>query len=289
MRVIACADFGFETDENGNRIFVLEKKDYFYNKNVRCISLGRVYDVRRSVIPTRFYNQIEIGYTAKIDVKQINSTDEFNTRRKWIIPIINTKQSLEVLTDVITSGYLIESQRRLLNTTEDGKYDDSNFAVTLLSDGEGGYVTKKDQGYEEINNVLFSDTGYNYDLSPARILKNWFKIIASSLIRSQNKTLKFSYGEVNYIMTSRKTGEVDVVAENGDFALTVEPIWDNEEYRFTRKQISSDQIQLIKQNLNGYVEFQDRDDTKMQGFIQSIDYDANEHTADFTLLKVYRP
>src|SRR5690606_14861625 len=124
---------------------------------------------------------------------------------------------------------------------------------------------------------------------PARILKNWFKIIASSLIRSQNKTLKFSYGEVNYIMTSRKTGEVDVVAENGDFALTVEPIWDNEEYRFTRKQISSDQIQLIKQNLNGYVEFQDRDDTKMQGFIQSIDYDANEHTADFTLLKVYRP
>src|SRR5690606_10532378 len=72
MKVIACADFGFELDENGNKVFVLEKKEYFYNQNVKSVSLGRVYDVRRRVNPKRFYNSIEIGYTAQIDVQQYN-------------------------------------------------------------------------------------------------------------------------------------------------------------------------------------------------------------------------
>lgn len=290
VKVIACADFGFELDENGNKIFVLEKKEYFYNKNLKSISLGRVYDVRRRVNPKRFYNQVEIGYTAAVDVQQYNAVDEFNTRRKFQIPIINTKNSLVLLTEMITSGYLIESQRRLELTTEDGKYDDRNFAVVLLRDGLN-YKTKKNEGYDAITNVLFPDTGYNYDLSPARILPNWFKVIGSSLIRSKSKTLKFTYGEVNYIMTTLKTGELEVTAENGNFTITVEPIWDNEDYNFNHK-ISRDEIQLIRNNLYGYIEFTDKDDNVMEGFISpegGIQYDNNSQTAEFNLLKVHRP
>ncbi|HJY23482.1 MAG TPA: hypothetical protein VJ279_11375, partial [Hanamia sp.] len=289
VKVIACADFGFELDENGNKIFVLEKKEYFYKKDVKSISLGRVYDVRRKLNPKRFYNQIEIGYTAAIDVQQYNAVDEFNTRRKWQIPIINTKNQLVLLTDMITSGYLIESQRRLELTTEDGKYDDKNFAIVLLRDG-ASYKSKRDEGYAEITNALFPDTGYNYDLAPERIVRNWLKVISSSLIRSRSKVLKFTYGEVNYIMSTRKDDEFEPITGNGNIDSSgIEAIWDNEDYNFNHP-FDRHQMSLIKANPHGYFDWMDKDGKVMEGFIspEGIEYDNNKNRAEFNALRVNR-
>jgi len=290
VNTLACVDFGFEVDEENRTIFVLEKKEYFFDKTTRILSLGQVRDIKKRLIPKRFYNKFEIGYNEKIDVDQINSIDEFNTIRRYTIPVINTKNQLIVTTDMVTAGYLIENQRRLSITTEDGKNDDSLFAVVLVRDGEG-YKTKKDEGYSEITNVLFPDTGYNYDISPARIAKNWFKVIAASLIRSNRKTIRFAFGTVNYIMTTKEDGSTVVLAENDSFDLTnIEPIWDNEDYEFERP-TTLEEWNIIRSNPRGYFEFEDRFGNKFEGFIsdQGIEYDRTQGIATFNLMRTYRP
>lgn len=290
VNTIACVDFGFEIDGENRTIFVLEKKEYFFDKTQRILSLGKVNDIKKKLVPKRFYNKFEIGYNKEIDVDQINSIDEFNTIRRYTIPVINTKNQLIVTTDVVTAGYLIENQRRLSISTEDGKNDDNLFAVVLVRDG-GGYRTKKNEGYSEITNVLFPDTGYNYDISPARIAKNWFKVIAASLIRSNRKTIRFAFGTVNYIMTTKENGSIVVVAENDNFDLTnVEPIWDNEDYEFERP-TTLEEWNIIRSNPRGYFEFEDRFGNKFEGFIsdQGIEYDRTQGIATFNLIRTYRP
>ena len=282
-----CTAFGFETIA-GKQVLRLEKRSYFYRKDERILSLGAVPNIVRKLAIKKFYNSVEMGYAEKIDIKQINAIDEFNTIRRWGIPIVNTKQVLKMSTKMITGGYPIESQRRLFESTEDGKNDDKNFAVVVIRDGLT-FKTKKNEGYSAITNVFDPSSIYNVDISPARNLRNWLQVLASGLIRSTNKVLRFTFGEVNFTMTSQKTTEVEPVAENGNVDLTgIEPIWDNEIYSF-KCPLSRNQMKLIKANPYGYVEFNDRYGETFEGFIDNFEHEPNEGKATFDLLKVHRP
>jgi hypothetical protein len=282
---IGCTGFGFES-VSGRQVLRLEPKSYFFNKSTKILSLGKVYDVKKRVDHKRYFNQIEIGYQGKIDIKSVNGIDEFNTLRRFKIPIRNTKNKLQVSTKMRASGFQIEFQKRLSGSTEDSNLDAENFAVCLRR-VSSSFAPKTNDGYSSITNVLNADTGYNYDISPARTLREWFQFIASMLIRSNDKTLKFVYGNVNYTMTTQKTGEPFVVSENGDVVCSVAPIYDPEIYSFDAP-LSRDQFKLIKDNPYGYIEFEDQFDQVMKGFIseEGIEHDSNAGTASFNLLKV---
>jgi hypothetical protein len=280
-----CVGFGFETIA-GKQYLVIEQKDHFFNKNSRILSLGKVYDIKRTVDPKRFYNQIEVGFNSKIDIRQTNSNDEFNTVRRFSIPVSNTKNTLKVSTKMRGAGAELEYQRRLTPTTQDSKLDDENFVVwvdRLFSI----YFTMRDP-FVTIENLYDPASAYNVILQPARMLKNWYKVIASSIIRSTDKVIKFAYGELNYKMTSRFLLETVAVSENGDYDLTeVEPLWDNEIYSFECP-FSRNDMKLIKQNPYGYIEFEDRFGNILEGYVLEIDHEASKGTASIQLLKVYR-
>lgn len=287
-----CVSFGFEKDVNGNQLLVLERKEYFFDKTTTILDLGSVFGIRRSVVSKRFYNQIEVGYPGQLNIGEVNAADEFNTVRRFSIPIKNTKNGLKVSTVMRTSGYQIEFQRRLNGTTKDSNLDDQLFAIVVESDGVGGFRNKQNAGYTTIDNVIDPATGYNYDLSPARGLQNWFKYLASGLIRSTNKIITFAYGEVNYLMVTQKTGEPLSIAENGSFDLTnVEPIWDNEVYRFKDHKFTNEQMDLLLENPKGVIQMTDRLGNVLEGFIdtEGIEHDGTKELASGTLLKVFRP
>lgn len=285
---VFCVGFGFETVD-GKQIFRLERREFFYDKTTTVISLGKVYDIKRRLANKKFYNQIEVGYSGKIDIGQVNAIDEFNTIRRYSIPILNTKNTLKVATTMRVSGYQIEAQRRFASSTKDSNLDDENFAVVLVRDG-GTYKPKTNEGYAQILNVLDSETGYNYDISPGRIVKNWLKVIASSLIRSSNKIVKFAFGEVNYSMATRKFTETALTYENGDIDVSlIEPIVDNEIFEFSSP-LTAEEMELIVANPYGVIEFEDRFGVKMEGFIadEGIEHDESNNKADFKLIRVYR-
>lgn len=286
--MLFCVGFGFESI-GGKSMMRLEKKAYFYNKDKKILSLGKVYDVKKKLVPKLYYNQIEIGYSGKLDIGQTNAIDEINTVRRFGIPVINTKNTLKVSSKMRAGGYQIESQRRLTFSTSDGKLDDENFAVSLVRDGET-FKTKKDEGYTDFFNIFDPPSSYNLDLSPARALKNWLKVVASSIIRSSNKLIKFTFGEVNYTAGTKKGTETEFTYENGTVDLTgIEPIWDNFIYNF-RAPLSKDEFKLIKLEPYGYIEFEDQFGEIMEGFIstEGIEHDSNKGIAEFNLLKVYR-
>lgn len=90
-------------------------------------------------------------------------------------------------------------------------------------------------------------------------------------------------------MTSTKTGE-SVIAENQSFDLTdVEPLYDNMNYEFICK-LTRDQWVKIKANPYGYIEFQDKDNNDLEGFIndKGTTHDGNKNQGTFSLRKVYR-
>jgi hypothetical protein len=286
-----CVGFGFEYGADGKQRMRLELRSHFYNKNSKILSLGRVYNVRKVLDSKRYYNQIEFGYASKIDIGQTNAIDAYNTKRRNSIPVVNTKNSLKVSTKVKADGYQIEQARRLKFTTTDGKNDDEPFVICVLPDGEGGWKSHKDEDYDLIENVFDPSTGYNYNIMPARMLRNWFKVIASSLIYAKSKIIKFTFGEVNYLARTKRTDESEVIEENGNVDLSnVEPDYDNFIYHLNDVPFTDDQSRLLDANPFGYIEFEDRFGELMEGFISDngVEHDQNKGKADLKLLKVYR-
>jgi hypothetical protein len=291
VNAVYCIGWGFQIID-GKQYFVVEKKEFFYDKTTTVASLGKIFKPRKKAIAKRYYNQIEYGYNTKVEINQVNAVDEVNTIRRSSIPIVNTPNQLKVSTKTITAGYIIEYERRLYSSTKDGRYDDSNFAAVVIRDGLG-FRSKKDEGYSLITGVYDSPSGYNYDISPARMRMNWRVFISSGLIRSFNKVCKFSSGEVNYTMVTQKTTESVPVAENGDEDLTnIEPIFDLEEYILNNVPMPANVITAILNNPYGVIEFQDKTGATFEGFLNpgaGIDYDAVKKIADIKLLKVFRP
>lgn len=287
---IACVGFGFELLD-GKYILRLERRSYFYNKSNKILTLQGVYNIKKSLTSKRYYNGIEDGYSEKLDLSIANGVEEFNTIRRSIIPVINTKNLLKISTSYLAGGYQIEKERRLSITSEDGKLDDKKFVVVLIRDGET-FRTKRDEGYDSVLNVTDQGSGYNYDIAPGRNRRNWFPFIGSGLIRSSDKTVKFASGEGNYQMASKKNAEAFTVFEDGNVDISAfEPIWDNEVYKFSHP-LTRQEFLAIKDNPYGYIEFTDRFGEVMEGFINSdrgIEHDPNKGVAEFDLLKVHRP
>lgn len=284
-----CVGFSFEII-NGKWMFRLEKLSYYYRKNEVVLDLGPVYDIKKKTVEKGYWNMFIYGYSGKLDIGQVNAIDEFNTLRKSSLPIVNTKNKLDVSTKIRASGNQIEFQRRLKGTTKDSKLDDENFVVSLVRNGDG-YKTKTTEGYIRIENVQFAPTGYNYDLSPGRCLQAWRPYIASCLFESLSKTVTFRYGEINYEMISQRDDEPFPIFENGSYDLTNDdPYFNPENYEFSFR-LTRDQLKLLKLNPFAVIRATDRFDFQVEGYInhgKGIEHDPNRGTATFELLAVHR-
>ena len=285
-----CIGFGFEI-RDGKQVFVLEKLQYFFRKDQTILSLGKVFGAKRRVNPKMFHNRVTCGWSTNMNTRQTNGVDEFNTLRQFNIPVVNTKGELKIDHDMITAGHLIEGQRRLRGKTQDSEYDDRLFATVVIRDGEG-FKTKTNEGYDLIENYISPETAYNLDLAPSECLIAWLPVIASSLIRSKRKIVKFNSGKVNYRIRRRKTGEVEIIADNGSFDVTyIEPIWDNENYIIPDIKLTRQQMEQVIANPYGVVEFEDKDGNLMEGFISydsGIEQEEPKNKGAFHLLRVHR-
>jgi len=289
-----CTSFGFQFLD-GRWVLRLERKSFFFNKNISTASLGKVAKVKATLDPKRFYNLVQYGYEGKLEIGQVNAIDEFNSLRKAGIPIRNTTNTLKISTTVRCSGYQIEAQRRLQFSTADSKLDDDKFGVVVIRDTSvpGGYRTKQDEGYAEILNVFDPPSGYNYDISPARILRNWYQYLAGMLVRAiVPKVLNFTYGEINYTMKTRKVGEAQLLDEQGNFDISnIEALFEPMVYTFgDNPPFNAAQFTNLVQQPYGVVDFEDMFGATFEGFVDDngIDHDSTKGTGDFSLLKVYR-
>ena len=284
-----CIGFGFEI-VNDKMVFRVEKREHFYNKDLKSISIGPV-NAKRKVNPKYFHHLVEHGFEGKLDIGQVNAIDEFNTWHRSIMPVINSKNKLSLMSKLRASGNQIEYQRRLAGTTIDSNLDSEIFVVSLVRLNEG-FKTKSIEGYDltKFENISNPESQYNFDFSPARILHAWKKILASNCIRSKSNLIRFGNGEINYRMVSKKLDEPDVIREDGMVELSsVEPLCDTEDYIFEFR-LTRNEWKVLKANPYGVIEFFDRFGNFFEGFLndEGIEYNSTKGTASFSLRRVNR-
>lgn len=281
-----CTGYGFELID-GVRKFVVDKRQRFYDKDLRITNIGVVHPVEATLNEKGYWSQVHFGYSYQIDIQQTNGAFEFNTMRKATIPIRNTKNVLHIETKMRASGAEIEFQRRLAGTDLDSKLDDENFVVCLQRSG-AGFQTKSNEGYEYIKNVAFSRTAYNVDISPMHMLNEWKEYIASCLVYSEDKVLRVNYGELNYQMATKKPGEEEL-AEDGTLDLSgVVPWFEPDDYT-VHGVLTQTQKEHIRERLYGYVEFNDIYGNAFGGFIGEGGIVVSQKDAtEFNLIKVHR-
>lgn len=279
--------WGFEKTTEGASVVVVEEHAHFYDGTNKIKHLGKIARVK-NIIDMSYYNlQVEIGYPKVEKIDQVNSIDEFNTLRRFLEPVQNAKSKLDLKSVYHASGWEIESQRRLTDNTKDSQLDDTNFLVCMLRSGMD-WITEQATNFSSVTGVTDPDSSYNLNISPARSLRRWLRVLSVSVILSFSRVLKFNYGEGNYLMASTKTGETEV-AENGDIDMSaIIPLHVPERFEFTWT-MSAQDWQHTKDNQYGFFSFTNEDDVYCEGFIIEVARQPTTGTVDFNLLRVYRP
>jgi hypothetical protein len=64
---------------------------------------------------------------------------------------------------------------------------------------------EKDENFTGITNIISPETAYNLRLSPARMLLNWYPILAASMVKKVSPAIKFQTGTGNYQLSDTRT------------------------------------------------------------------------------------
>jgi hypothetical protein len=281
-----CLGWGFERDAEGKQSIVVEELPYFYNKDSMIMDVGCVSDLEKIVSVKHYNNQVEFGFP-KLDIGQFNGLDEFNTMRRDTTPITEINSKLTITSKYKTSGFEIESQRRLFGSTKDSRLDQLNFMVNVIRDGLG-FKSARNENYPVVENLYDPDSAYNLYFAPGRGVRTWLKVLASNVTKLADKILKFTYGDGNFKLVSRETSEPEPIAEDEDIDMTdVEPLWENEIYKFDCP-LDATGMDLIRANPYGYIRFKDHLGNVKDGYVMEVRHDPAQGMGEFELLKVYR-
>jgi len=244
------------------------------------------------------YSNIKTGYN-KWEIKSIKGIDEFCSYKERRTGIQSVNNELDITTDLIASGYIIENLRTstLVDSgLTDSEYDNDVFIICVQRGGYNYIVEQNIASYPL--NYFDPTTAYNWRIRPLYNLMRWFKSIAQSYVNLVNSTslIFFTSGKGNYLAEGQITDscalESRVIAENEDLAITDflnvsdgTPIYKPETIKFEYP-LSIADYRLIKSNPYGYINIQCGTNGPIQkAYIKSIEYKPSEGTAEFNLIK----
>jgi hypothetical protein len=205
---IFCLGWQFEQDTYGTWKLRVEKADYFFNTNTVVQSFPKVRQIIQNAMSDKLVNNIRLGYSDKFKNIAISALTEINADRNYFIAnkarADNSSVSLDLLSDIIGSGYAIEFYRRLQFLRDDSGSSDrpndydlfiiwiNRYEVTVDLDTEPGigYRLEGETGSKTFapgtvsygSNFIAESNGpidrvYNVYNSPARIAARWWKIL----------------------------------------------------------------------------------------------------------------
>lgn len=281
------------TTINGQDVIEIEHIDHFYQFNV-LMTLSDVKELELSFDKSRAYSVIEVGYN-NWSSEFSGGLDEFLTTREYrteskSLPTTEDQGKLKIVSELIASGYAIETTRRQGATTTDYKYDNNIFLICVE---RGGYLGFTPEIFNITASNLLSDVNvYNIRISPVRNLMRWYK----SIKQPQWSRLNFNSGTGNYIADILVNGNDACLPENQVIALDENnnispnlfkdddyiPLWVPETVKFKYplswqqwKQIKEDPYYLIKVTQNNLT---------LYGWIDELTYEPNKGIGEFKLL-----
>ncbi len=295
----------------------IENKEYFYQNQV---ILEIQLDEFNSKFTRRPYTEalnkrFITGYAESIK-DEINTIDEFNTKREY--NLLNTKIDGELAKqcEYIASGYTIEWQRRS-RLSADAQYDDNKFIIATerfvgtQSPATGMYTNEAgvDNPSSTLPNpplyapdgLIDPATTYNWRLSPYYNTIRWASVLKQSTWKQPDELLTFALGETNFQVAGNEPGvsygcDIDIDydlpptfeithGENQDihlqditFPRAQDMLFKPEEVTFEYP-ITFTEYKMIRQNPYGKIKVNGED-----FYIKEIGFQLNKNS-NFTLLK----
>lgn len=259
-----CIGLNYTTDQYGKAIVRMERRDHFYQDN-EILAIEELADYSESIATELIYNEFEIGYQT-YQTDGFNSLDEFNTKQTGLTPVKKNPKKLSQISNIITSGYSLETARRAQfkeQPSESVTNDDAAFMIAVKRNSLD-WMTEKNESFATITDLISPATSYNIRLSPKRMLFNWFiwlkgvfayketteLIKNTSVVQNGSLTTQFDSTETDVI------GDLDksLMTEKGDLTLaaltSTADIYRPEWVNFTCR-LSPDKVQIINAALSG--------------------------------------
>lgn len=293
IRPIDNCGMGFEPNPElpGFEWLRIEPIDYFY-QDFEVLRFPYVPQVNTEVDEGKHYSIIKVGYT-QWEPKAIRGLNEFNSTREFRTSLETVKNQLEITSNFIASGSVIETVRRE-SFAETGKadtaYDNETFIICV--DREV-YGYKVEQG-EIVGaaNIFSPATVYNFRITPLRNLMRWFKSTINSYanILDSSAKLFFSKGTGNYTATGQLiddcADENGPKAENIDLAITdfknpldAVPLVKPENVTFRYPFTASD-FSKLRANRNGFVSVQCGNGSWLKVYITELQWEVRKGEAE---------
>lgn len=285
--------------ENDTTIRV-EKIEHFYS-NAQVLNLTNPIKVDVVNDNSRYPNNIEIGYF-KWDTEFKGGLQEPNAKHEYSTEVNSVKNEYKRLSKYLASAYAIELTRRKnidRFPDEDFRYDNDNFFIQVIR-----------SGYFPFEPELFADaftggsgmdslsTAYNLRLTPSRMLLAHFNAIAAGL-QTINGQIKFVRGDGNTNLNTTATDNGcqeeyngQPLAENQSFdwddsdVANVTPLWGTERYSFEYP-LTASQLNTLRANPHGYIQFLDDHGNTRKGFILNVDFKMKTGLTKFDLIKKF--
>ena len=240
---------GLGTEMIGNLERVrIEKKDFFYNRNV-TIRLGRevngvfeyqqVNKLKRKTEEKGYYSEILVG-SQKVDkYEEVQGLDEYNAQSTFSTVIDKVENKLSFLSKYrrdATGGELARRKDKDNFPTEDTKYDEHIFMEDMKRSTTDVLVQRSwEDDFQKAPSGIFDPTSAtNLRLSQTRMLLRNGWIISSFLQANQNDFTRFTSSEGNSNLSLLAIGETQEYAENGNILNSdfEKPIYLPEEIEF---------------------------------------------------------
>lgn len=315
LNAIHCLGLGVKQDGD-NTYIEIEPKEYFYRNDEVVLTLNNIRGLTTTFNQKAFYNSVKIGFD-QWRKEGVNGLDEFCTKHEYATQLKSIKNELTAVSTFIAGPYALERERRQRyssSTTTDADYDNNNFIIALNRSVDesniptGLDIAEKDENYTDVDNVLSPETIYNLRFKPSRSIRNWYKILSTSLIKLNDtlKTVRFVFGEGNKSITSTGAeicdpANQDVVTAGEDLIIEVpnsstdyEPLFSGEIDVLEEYPLSfSNYLHLKSLDDNGIpnyyklVRYSTGESNYIYGFIDEIRYRPVQGKASFKFRRAY--
>jgi hypothetical protein len=210
-------------------VFRIEKKEYFYNKNI-LIHLGEVVNgkfeyvqvnnVVRTLDSEQFNSGIEIGYDKVTEYEEATGLDEYNTKTTLTTTLDKLEKIYQKVSKYRADSYGLEFARRNPSRefpTEDTKYDSSIWLLDLIRNPISTVFSQRlwADDFDVIPTGVFSpETAQNLRLSPINTLLRHGWVIGSGLVKYPLDFIRYG----SSVSNSRLVTTINGIsrAENGN-------------------------------------------------------------------------
>lgn len=267
---------------NGTEYIRIEDKGYFYDDDY-SITFSNVDKITRLYDKDKVVKSIEIGYQ-KWSAESSSGVDDPQTKHTYNTRLKIVGKDETVLSKFFAASLGIEQTRR--NRSELGKdwrLDEEIMIIALQNDATP-FQPETNESFNNITDLLNSDTRYNIRLTPARNFERWKPFFNGCLQLYIPETFKFASGEGNYIMSSDGQDSCDsgVLAENQNIDVTTDFYHGPGSYEFEFPMSWAD-YKTIRDNRNKAIRVSNTTSNYKICKIDVMEYDHFNSMAEFTV------